>query len=142
MMVEVQSCLPSLGEGHPENKDELEGVVEGEPVDGVDGALDDGQESKSDPVGQPLWIRVSAGHATSLMVGGTHVGVIGLAGGEESLERVVAGDDETSEVDEELSSNVEEDQEEVESAETQDGVDLGDGGLLLEVVEGRVLGQL
>lgn len=29
-----------LGERHPEDQDELEGVVEGEPVDGVDGGLE------------------------------------------------------------------------------------------------------
>jgi hypothetical protein len=70
------------------------------------------------------------------------VGVIGLALGEEGLERVVAGDEEASKVDEELASNVEEDEEEVEGTETEDDVDLGDGALLLKVVEGRVLRQL
>lgn len=70
------------------------------------------------------------------------MGVIGLARGEKSLERVVAGDEEASKVDEELASDVEEDEEEVEGTETEDDVDLGDGALLLKVVEGRVLGQL
>jgi len=70
------------------------------------------------------------------------VGVIGLARGEESLERVVAGNEEASKVDEELASNVEENEEEVEGTETEDDVDLGDGALLLKVVESRVLGQL
>ena len=70
------------------------------------------------------------------------MGVIGLVLGEESLERVVAGDDEASKVDEELASNVEENEEEVQGTETEDDVDLGDGALLLKVVEGRVLGQL
>jgi hypothetical protein len=70
------------------------------------------------------------------------VGVIGLARGEQSLERVVAGDEETGKVDEELASDVEEDEEEGEGTETEDDVDLGDGALLLKVVEGRVLGQL
>lgn len=142
----LRHCLPSLGEGHPENEDELEGVVEWEPVDGVDGALEDGQESESDPVSQPLLrVSVKTGQATTrslLSVRCTYVGVIGLARGEQSLERVVSWDDETSQVDEELSGNVEEDQEEVEGAETQDGVDLGNGALLLKVFEGRVLGQL
>ena len=94
-----------------------------EPVDGVDGALENGQEGVGDPVGQP-------------------VGVIGLVLGEESLERVVAGDDEASKVDEELASNVEENEEEVQGTETEDDVDLGDGALLLKVLKGRVLGQL
>lgn len=70
------------------------------------------------------------------------MGVIGLARGEQSLERVVTGNEETSKVDKELASDVEEDEEEVEGTETEDDVDLGDGALLLKVVEGRVLGQL
>jgi hypothetical protein len=70
------------------------------------------------------------------------VGVIGLSLGEQSLERVVTRDDEASKVDEELASDVEEDEEEVEGTETEDDVDLGDGALLLKVVESRVLGQL
>jgi hypothetical protein len=94
-----------------------------EPVDGADGALKDSQESIDDPVGEPL-------------------GVVDLAGAEQGVERVVAGDDESSNVDEELASNVEEDEEEVEADEAEDGVDLGNGGLLLKVVEGGVLGQL
>jgi len=121
--VEDDLGTASLGKGHPQDEDELEGVVEGEPVDGVDSALENGQEGVGDPVGQP-------------------VGVIGLALGEQSLERVVAGDEEASKVDEELAGNVEEDEEEVESTETEDDVDLGDGALLLQVVEGRVFGQL
>lgn len=68
--------------------------------------------------------------------------VVGLAGGEEGLKRVIAGDDETGKVGEELSSNVEEDGKEVESCDTQDNVDLGDGGLRLKVVEQVVLGEL
>lgn len=70
------------------------------------------------------------------------LGVIDLAGAEESLERVVTGNDESSNVDEELSGNVEEDEEEVETSETKDHVDLGDRRLLLKVVECGVLGQL
>ena len=70
------------------------------------------------------------------------MGVIGLGLGEQSLERVVTRDDEASKVDEELASDVEENEEEVEGTETEDDVDLGDGALLLKVVESRVLGQL
>ena len=58
------------------------------------------------------------------------------------MQRVVAGDDKAGNVDKELAGNVEEDQEEVEAGETKDGVDLGNRGLLLKVVEGGVLGQL
>lgn len=71
-----------------------------------------------------------------------HVSVIGLARGEEGLKRVVAGDDETGEVGEELSANVEEDGEEVESSYTEDEVDLGDRGRLLKLVEVAILGEL
>lgn len=42
--------LPGLRESHPQDEDELEGVVEWEPVDGVDGGLKHGQEGVDDPV--------------------------------------------------------------------------------------------
>lgn len=72
----------------------------------------------------------------------TNLRVIDFVGGEERLQRVVARDQETGKVDEELASNVEEDEEEVGSEEAKEGVDLGDGGLLLEVDESRILGKL
>lgn len=72
----------------------------------------------------------------------THLSVIGSAGRKERLKRVVTGDQETSEVNEKLSSNVEEDQEEVDADQAQDRIDLGDVGLALQVVEDRVLGEL
>jgi hypothetical protein len=68
--------------------------------------------------------------------------VVNLARAEQSVQGIVAGNDETGDVDEELSSDVEEDQKEVETGETEDDIDLGDGRLLLKVVEGGVLGQL
>lgn len=68
--------------------------------------------------------------------------VVNLACREEGIQRVVAGDDESSNVDKELSGNVEEDEEEVETGKTENHVDLGNGGLLLKVVEGGVFGQL
>jgi hypothetical protein len=46
--------LLGLGESHPEDKDELEGVVEGEPVDGTDGALED--TSGKSVFGQRRWL--------------------------------------------------------------------------------------
>lgn len=55
-----------------------------------------------------------------------HLSVIDLACAEQSVQRVVTRDDKPGNVDEELSSNVEEDQEEVETSETEDNVDLGD----------------
>lgn len=70
------------------------------------------------------------------------LGIILLGSGKEGIERVVSGEDEASKVGEELAAEVEDDQEEVESNETDDGISLGNAGGLLEVVEGRVLGQL
>ena len=35
------SNSPGLGKGHPQDQDKLEGVVEGEPVDGANHALKD-----------------------------------------------------------------------------------------------------
>ena len=73
---------------------------------------------------------------------GQPLGVIALAGGEKGLEGVVAGEEETGKVDEELAGNVEEDQEGVNTNQTQDHIDLGNTGLTLEVVQNRVLGEL
>jgi hypothetical protein len=41
---------PGSWEGEPENKDELEGKVEWEPVNGIDSTLEDGQEGEDNPV--------------------------------------------------------------------------------------------
>lgn len=70
------------------------------------------------------------------------LGIIGLAGRENSFERIVSGDDESSKVGKDLSSEVKQDEEEVEADNSKDGVNLGDGCLLLEVVEDLVLRQL
>ena len=50
MIFENNRHVPSLRESHPHNEDELEDVVEREPVDSVDGRLKDGQEGVDDPV--------------------------------------------------------------------------------------------
>jgi hypothetical protein len=68
--------------------------------------------------------------------------VIDLAGAEQGIQRVVSRNDEAGNVDEEGAGDVEEDEEEVESPEAEDHVDLGYGSLLLEVVEGGVFRQL
>jgi len=113
----------SLGKGHPEDEDKLEGVVEGEPVNSVDRALKNSQKGISNPVRQPLR-------------------VIDLGCTEQGIQGIVGWEDEASSIDEELPSNVEEDQEEVEGAQAKDHVDLRDGSLLLKIVESRILGQL
>lgn len=112
-----------LGKSHPENEAELEDIVEGEPVRSIDSTLNDGEEGVNNPVRQPLC-------------------VIGLASGEQCVERVVARDDEAGQVNKEFTGNVEENQEGVNTDQTKDHVDLGDGGLTLKVVEDRVLGKL
>lgn len=112
-----------LRKGSPEDQDELEGIVEWEPIDGADSALKDSQESIDHPVSKPL-------------------SVIDLACAEQSSKRVIAGNDKASDIDQELAGDVEKDEEKVEGAETEDSVDLGDRRLLLEVVESGVLGQL
>lgn len=61
--------------------------------------------------------------------------VVGLAAGEEGLEGVVGWDSKAGGVDQELASNVKEDEEEVERADSKDNVDLGHAGLRLEVVQ-------
>lgn len=72
----------------------------------------------------------------------SYLGVILGARGEERLEGVVTGNQETGKVDEELASNVKEDQEEVDSDKAEDDIDLGDIGLTLKVGEDGVLGEL
>jgi hypothetical protein len=72
----------------------------------------------------------------------SYLSVIRGTRSEEGLEGVVTGKKETGEVDEELASDVEEHEEEVDSDKTQDGVDLGNGGLTLKVVKDGVLGEL
>lgn len=129
-----------------------------EPVDGIDGALKDGEEGKADPVLQMLvtwtstvgevYIRsatiaqllASFDHLSDIDL--TYLSVIGGSGAEQCLDTIVSWNDETSRVDEEFSGNVEEDEEEVDSTETENDVDLGNRGLLFEVVESSILGQL
>lgn len=70
------------------------------------------------------------------------LGIIGLASGKESFEGIISGDNKTSKVGEDLSSEVEEDKEKVDGDYSKNGVNLGDRGLLLEVVENLVLRKL
>lgn len=66
--------------------------------------------------------------------------IIDFAGGEEGLEGEVARKNEAGEIDEEGSSQVEEDEEEVQAAESKSDVDLGNASLSLKIVEDFVLG--
>jgi hypothetical protein len=110
-------------EGHPEDQDKLEYIVEWEPVDSIDQALKNGEEGINDPVCQPL-------------------SVIDLASTEERIQRIVSWDYETGKVDQEFTPNVKEDEEEVEPDESEEDIDLGNAGLFLEVVEDRIFREL
>jgi len=110
-------------EGHPEDQNELEYIVKRKPVDSIDQALEDGEEGIDNPVCQPL-------------------SVIDLVSTEECIQRIVSWDYETGKVDQEFPSNVKKDEEEVESDKSEEGIDLGDAGLFLEVVEDGVFRKL
>ncbi len=68
--------------------------------------------------------------------------IVNLVIAEQCLEGVVSGKDEAGKVDKELASDVEEDEEEVETDKAKEDVDLGDAGLLLEIVERRIPAKL
>jgi hypothetical protein len=118
-VAEEDLSTAELWEGEPQDENELEEIVEWKPVGGVQSCFKDTEEGEANPVGQPL-------------------GVVGLLGCEESLKRVVGGDNETSEIDKELTSQVKEDQDKVQETDTTNDVDLWNIGLLLEVDESGV----
>lgn len=72
----------------------------------------------------------------------TYLCIINLARTEKRIEGIVSGKEKTGKVDEKSAGNVEEDEEEVQAQESEDNVDLRNGGLLLEVVEGWILREL
>jgi hypothetical protein len=66
--------------------------------------------------------------------------IIRFANTEERFEGIVPWNHESGNICQELPSDVEENEEEVECAQSKEGVDLGNRGLFLEVVQGRILG--
>lgn len=68
------------------------------------------------------------------------LGIVTLAHTEQSLEGVVSRNHKSSKVGQELTTNVEEDEEEVGCDKTEESVDLWNGCLLLEVCQGWVFG--
>jgi hypothetical protein len=70
------------------------------------------------------------------------LGIVDRAGGEEGVQRIVCRNGEANGIDEEFGGNVEEDEEEVQGAESENNIDLGNGGLLLKVIEDLVLAEL
>jgi hypothetical protein len=111
------------GKREPEEEKELEDKVKWEPVDNVNEALGHSEECEHNPVGQPLSIIIS---------------VMGEEGGH----GVVARDDESSDIGKKLATEVEDNEEEVQGTSANHGIGFGDTGLLLDIVDGRVLGQL
>jgi hypothetical protein len=68
-----------------------------------------------------------------------YLGVISLACAEQGFQRIVPGDDEAGEVNKELASNIEKNEEEVQAQKAKDDIDFGDRRLALKVVESWVL---
>jgi hypothetical protein len=62
------------------------------------------------------------------------LGIVSLAGGEQGMERVISRNDEASQVGQELTTEIEDDKEEIESSQANDCVDLRDRTLLLKLV--------
>ena len=56
--------VPGLGKSHPHDEDKLEGVVEREPVGGIDHGLKDGQEGIDDPVLHSVSVNTSTWNAS------------------------------------------------------------------------------
>lgn len=81
-------------------------------------------------------------HDRSKLAYGQPLSIINLACAEERIHGVVCWDDEGGDVGQESTSEVEEDEEEVDSDETEDSVGLWDIGLSLKVVENWVSGEL
>jgi len=72
----------------------------------------------------------------------SYLSIIDLACAEQSIQRVIPWDDKSSDVDQELASNVEEYEEEVHCGQPQKGVHFGDRCLFLKIVEDGILGEL
>jgi hypothetical protein len=70
------------------------------------------------------------------------LGIIALANAEQSFKWIVSWNDESGKVGKKLATNVEENEEEISRDQPEEGVDLGNWGLLLKVVQGGILGKL
>lgn len=134
--------LPSERKCEPENEDKLEGIVEWEPVNGGYKTLENGEEGKYNPVLSKVSYKRPGKRRVDPLTYGEPLSIIRSSNTEQSLERVVSGNHESSKVGKKLSPDVEEDKEEVGCSETEDCIRLRHGGLLLEVVDNRILGKL
>lgn len=64
----------------------------------------------------------------------TYLCIIHLTGAEQGIEGVIARDDKSGKVHKKLPSDIEKDEEEVDSDKSKEGIDLWHGGLLLKVI--------
>ena len=71
-----------------------------------------------------------------------YLGIVHFACTEQSFKGVVPWDKESGKVHKKVSGDVKEDKEEVDADETEKGVDFRHRGLLFEIVEHGILGQL
>lgn len=94
------------GKRQPEQEDKLKCVIEREPVDNTDDALNYSEEGENDPVSEPL-------------------GVISFARAKQGTQGVVAGNEEAGQVGQQLATEVENNEEKVESSNANNSVDLG-----------------
>lgn len=113
----------SLGKSKPEDSNEFEGEIEGEPVNSIDGTLKYSEEREYNPVRKPL-------------------GIVAFADAKQRFERIVTRNHETSKVSQELTADVEEDEEKVECDQSEEDVDFWEASLLLEVVQSLILRKL
>jgi hypothetical protein len=118
------TCLGS-GKLEPEDKEGLEGIVEGEIVKNHSQGegFEEIEEAEDNPVREPLDIIIMTGRL-------------------ESLEREISWEEPSNEVRGRGSEGVNEDENRSESDSTPDQEGLRDLSTLLKVVEDRVLGEL
>lgn len=136
--------LPEHGERQPQEEDKLEDKVEGEPVDDVKKALNHSKKGEDDPV--LTYVRIF-NFICYLARGLTKtyrqpLRIVILVLSEEGTEGVVSGDDEARKVGQKLTTEVEDDEEEVKSDDANYGISFGNTSLPLQVVKRGVLGQL
>lgn len=112
-----------LGKTTPDDNEELSSEVEWDPVGDAEEGLEDGEECKYHPVGDPL-------------------GTLELSVGEEGTQAVVAWNDEPGQVGQGLAAEVEGNKEKVKSDKTTDNIGFWCSSLLFQVDQKRVLGQL
>ena len=122
---EKEITYSESGELEPENEERLEGKVPWEVIeeDAESQRLDKVEETKDDPVSQPL-------------------SIILMPGGLEGLERQVGGKSPTEEIGNWCSERVEGVEEEEESDGADDEVSLGDLSALLERLQSGIVVEL